>query len=729
ATPASLLPAPLYIFGPDAQIVRLEADGRHSSQITRAEEPITDFDVSQQTGNVVYVAGDKIYLTDAFGKEVRLLFDGARSQPTLLDKPQVRAVRFSPRGGRIAFAYDGVQVLDIATGAVEQVQPNDGLRGYSYQPLSWAPRGDRLLLYQSFFTTRGRLLVKGLNFDVVVFLGDACCDPTWSPDGRYVYTSGPYFSPEREPGLKRYDTFADGAQEVLIPFDPNADELDLVHHATLLEDGYLYSFRRHLSRQAYSDADQKPAFEMVRSAADGVSDVRRLRNDRYALRDVLWAQDGSGAAIVPEVEGEAAALPVLWLAANDTAAVELGAQAANDYIAMLRWGADDEALARERLRMRFVQDTGIRLAGEDTWEGIVDIGVFPLQHVDEPLWVAYTIGMRRYEPDTGNPHVVGIYRRRGDDWQQVALYPVGEGEKDPGADFVGEGGVRQVEVEPENIWLEVNAGVGAHSGTYHLLRFDGSRFHTEAVGFSSGGRGGFLDDINGDGTPEVVLDVSDYYVFCYACSVRYRDFIILRWNGQAMEQVRLQPLGPEAGEKLRRRNQLAIALAEARLWRDALELLPLLDGPPTSAVEETVAWNQALIRYLGEAKRPAAAGESVYPILENLFFGDYRQAVAPFRQLEPADIFSVPSALVAETVAAGWEDNIYFWVNTITDHSLMLLEERDPEAAAAAYFLRAWAAYLVDPEDPMIMANLESAASLMPDDPLYAAARDFLAAP
>ncbi len=337
-TPAPPLPAPLYVYGPETQILRLERDGVTVSQITAAETPLTDFDVSSVTGDVAYVADNKLYLGSGASGETRLLFGGAESGPMSLDAPQLRLPRFSPDGSQIAFAYGGVQVIDIASAQARLVQADDPASGYLYSPLSWAPDGKRLLLYRSFFTTDSSLVVLSLADNALIALGDACCHPTWSPDGQYVYVSGPHFDAHNEPGLTRYDTFHEGKREILVRRPEQSDELLLVDYATLLPDGFLYIFQRRISKQAYSEADQHPDFAMVRTAPDGQSDFTRLRRDSYPLRDVLWASDGSGAVIVPESTGASDTLPVLWLPADGSPAITLSVHVRDDYIPLLHWG-------------------------------------------------------------------------------------------------------------------------------------------------------------------------------------------------------------------------------------------------------------------------------------------------------------------------------------------------------------------------------------------------------
>ena len=113
-----------------------------------------------------------------------------------------------------------------------------------------------------------------------------------------------------------------------------------------------------------------------------------------------------------------------------------------------------------------------------------------------------------------------------------------------------------------NIWLEAQGGAGAHSGCYDLLRFDGRQLHSEAAACSSSPGDSRLEDVNGDGVNDVVLDATDYYVFCYACGVRQINYTVMRWDGQKIVEVKLAPLpGPRSGEVYNLTNQ-AISLAQ-----------------------------------------------------------------------------------------------------------------------------------------------------------------------
>ena len=165
--------------------------------------------------------------------------------------------------------------------------------------------------------------------------------------------------------------------------------------------------------------------------------------------------------------------------------------------------------------------------------------------------------------------------------------------------------------------------MGAHSGTFNLLSFDGTTLRSEAGGFSSSPGVGEIADINGDGVGEVILDASDYYVFCYACGVRLAQYDVLRWNGTRFEPVTLQPLPSGAPEVLRAANDRAVELANAGLWQDTQALM--LETLDTGETDATYDWNLRLIQLNTGAKRAAAVDtEGGYDILDNIFYGDLR---------------------------------------------------------------------------------------------------------
>ncbi len=324
--------------------MRLETDGSSPSPVTSAESPITAFDVSQTTGAIAYAAANEIHVTDANGKADTITYT---APDPLADAPsgyqaQINSLHFSPGGRRIAFYFDGVQVVDIESGEVSTVQANDppdSPGAGTYQPVAWSPDGSRLLISRAFYTTAGTLQVNNVGFENVVFLGNACCQPAWSADGRTIYVSGPYYGPRAEPGLRRYDMEAEGALETLIASGLASDGLHLVSHARLLANGNLYSFQTETDGPGYSEHNGIMPFTMLRTAADGVSAAETLRPETYTVQEALWADDGSGVVLVPATGDSDNVRPVLWLPTDDGPASELPATVALDASPQLRWGA------------------------------------------------------------------------------------------------------------------------------------------------------------------------------------------------------------------------------------------------------------------------------------------------------------------------------------------------------------------------------------------------------
>ena len=202
------------------------------TQVTSTAAPITDFDVSSTTGALAYVSDNDIYLADYLGQSPRRLLDGPPASVNGSD--QVHFLRFSPSGRQLAFALGGVRVLDITAGGVKFVQQNeppDSPGAGTYSPVAWAPDGSRLLIHRAFYTTSGTFQINAIAYDNIVYLGTGCCHPSWTPDGRYIYVSGPYYGVRVETGLHRYDTFGDATEETLIGSDLSGDTVPLVDDA------------------------------------------------------------------------------------------------------------------------------------------------------------------------------------------------------------------------------------------------------------------------------------------------------------------------------------------------------------------------------------------------------------------------------------------------------------------------------------------------------------------
>jgi hypothetical protein len=344
-------------------------------------------------------------------------------------------------------------------------------------------------------------------------------------------------------------------------------------------------------------------------------------------------------------------------------------------------------------------------SGKPFFGGLTDVNWFELETAegDQQYWVFYSVGMRSYEPLQN--HFVAIYSLENGDLNEMGRVEL----QIP--DYIGEGSVKQVPVEPDGIWLQVMSGVGAHSGCFDMLRFDGGDIEYVLSDCASSPDAGEVRDLDGDGISEVLLNWSEDYVFCYACGVRIRFYQVWRWDGIQLVQVELNKLTGSYPQELVQLNNRAVELADGELWVDARQSIE--GALEISGDNETVFWNAVLIDLIAESREEEVEG-SQYPLLHSIFLGDYESAVDLMRSHRPWDLFSTESALVSQTAAEGWEKEIQNWILLFTDKAL----EAEPDMAAA-YFLRAWAIYIVDKSDPRVMKNLRKAVALNPKESFY----------
>jgi putative hemolysin len=362
--------------------------------------------------------------------------------------------------------------------------------------------------------------------------------------------------------------------------------------------------------------------------------------------------------------------------------------------------------------------------------------VLPLRTPEDspPLWALYSTGMRNYELDPVPSHFVAIFTRDEAGWRELARIDLDQRPAEdtllvePLPDYIYPSGVQQVAIEPSRVWLTVDGGAGAHSGTFQLLSFDGQALSLELASSAASPGAGFIADVNQDGQNDVVFNATDPYVFCYACGVRHPYFQVHTWLGDGLDQVELSALMMgQRGTPPDEANSAAVALAQAGLWHDALtksdEAVALAgdDDPPTPA--GSLRWNQALIR-LNHDAQARAVQDSAYPLLSQVFYGDYAAAVDLMRPYSIEQIFSADTPLVSGTAAEGWQAELSGYLLGSADAALAVQPELAP-----AWFVRAWGRYLADPADPRVALDAARAAELAPDDALYAAAVAALPAP
>src|SRR5690606_11132585 len=135
-------------------------------------------------------------------------------------------------------------------------------------------------------------------------------------------------------------------------------------------------------------------------------------------------------------------------------------------------------------------------------------------------------------------HVLGVYERVGSTWVELANITLSSGPTFADLEVVAE------QYEGAS-WIAVHGLTGAHSGTFELLRFDGVALTSSIWWCSSTPAAATIADLDGTEPPEVVLNATDPYVYCYACGVRAWQEVIYRWVGGELVEV---PLGPVTGD-------------------------------------------------------------------------------------------------------------------------------------------------------------------------------------
>lgn len=345
-----------------------------------------------------------------------------------------------------------------------------------------------------------------------------------------------------------------------------------------------------------------------------------------------------------------------------------------------------------------------------TFEGVT---LWPLTSTNAtPLWVAYSTGIRDFVSNIN--HFIALYTREATGWRQVLKFDL------LNADYMNPDSVQQVAIDPTHIWLAVNSGAGAHSGCIDLYAIDaafGPPLNAVAHCSDHPG-GGEVRDLNGDGQLDVILDQTDSYVFCYACGVRYFIFSVLNWNGTQFVEQTLTPLPDSAPADFRQAVNRAVELANGGLWQAAQAQIE--QSGAAQAADPIARWNAAIIDLNAQAWRDQVFNQP-YPLLDNLFYGDYAATLNVMRPYPPDQLFSLTGPLIKGTVAETWESTLSFWIAKATDGAL----KAQPDLAAA-YFLRGWAAYLVDKRSPAAVADIEKAATLDPNEKLFSESVEFL---
>jgi hypothetical protein len=363
-------------------------------------------------------------------------------------------------------------------------------------------------------------------------------------------------------------------------------------------------------------------------------------------------------------------------------------------------------------------------------DGGVSAMALRLPSGSRPLWAVHSYGMRNFDLQPPPDHFLALYTHQGGGWVELARVEFAWDEGDARVappDYVAEDGVTQVMIEPSRTWLHLEGGIGAHGGVFNLLSYDGENLEVALAGSSVSPGASRILDVNADGRPDVVVNASDRYVFCYACNVTKIMFAVHTWDDAAEQMVEAplqeMPAEMEASPGARE-NDEAVALARGGLWRDAMSAIAEAKRA-SSGPQPVIDWNHGIIKLHADAMLEHTR-DSGYPLLAHVFYGDYEGAVDLMRRYSADALFTPASPLVKETIAEQWLTELS---QSIVESATAALQVQ-PDLASA-YFLRGWARYIVDPTRNAgeARADAEKAASLAPDDPWLAAAAAHLSGP
>ena len=202
---------------------------------------------------------------------------------------------------------------------------------------------------------------------------------------------------------------------------------------------------------------------------------------------------------------------------------------------------------------------------------------FPLERRDRlgELWGVVTNGPQPfYINEAGEPvnffHLLAVYRLNDDgSWsEQLDALEVESAPHRISAVAVHDLGINR---PSPPIALSLRGQTGAHAGTLDLILLEHGKLRTGISHISARPNSGEVTDLDGDGIPEVILNDSNPYVFCYACAVEEKRERIYRWDGATYRLIRLQPpavLSSDLAAAARR----VVNLANADLWREAASL-------------------------------------------------------------------------------------------------------------------------------------------------------------
>lgn len=385
-TPTAVLPAPVYYLA-EGQIWRLERDGTTARQMTSETTRIVTFDPRPAHNQLAYTVYDDPEST--LGMALVWL-DIASGERRVLARTDIEFsnLHWSPNGSLLAYyAGNGTQADEVGgtylidvTAAEPQpalLQINDPLDPYNppgegyryYAPLAWSPAGDRLVLEMGFGLALKDVTTPDAPPEVLTYPDNAlagnkyppadtplpCCDVSWQPNGQglFVASDGDMWISTITPGLwlvnmQRTSTLLmlTGEQDgifypVVAPYQPPGGDLAFFSTATSEQPtpggGAPPLLMSRLPEQETTGGERMQMDDTMNEnerPARQSGPLEYIRRDEYAMDEVLWAADGSG-ALVRAFEETSIETYLLWLPAERSPAQRLPVDGGT-----LRWGEE-----------------------------------------------------------------------------------------------------------------------------------------------------------------------------------------------------------------------------------------------------------------------------------------------------------------------------------------------------------------------------------------------------
>lgn len=366
------------------------------------------------------------------------------------------------------------------------------------------------------------------------------------------------------------------------------------------------------------------------------------------------------------------------------------------------------------LRRNLMSSLTTGLSPDETREALesIEVVTVTLAFDSREVWVATTSGSGIYELPESRSHVAAVYEVIDGSWVELAHMRLASAPTYTDLEIVAES-------HAGSAWIAVHGVAGAHSGTFELLQFDGFDLRSDLWWFSPMPAAASVVDLDGAAPPEIVLNATDPYVYCYACGVRAWDEVIYRWADGQLVEVPLAGVGASS-QLVTDLTEFAALYAQADLWRQALDAADeALDLAPDDV---DVWWLHTLISRVAES-RLADAGAEQQPFMTNVLAGEYEAAVDLMRPYLPATALSPTGPLVADTVAeVGWGDATATWVLDYTERAIEVAPE-----LAAAHAVRAFGLLAENPDNwAGALEAMEAALRLEPLDDFYREAVEYL---